>query len=362
MSYNNNNNYKGYRGGYADQAPRNEYGYRKDNRYNNQRNDGQAPSRPYGNRPVRQDQNGYGYQPRDNGGYNPNRGYGRPQQPQGGYNNRFQGGPGKRPMGNGYAGAQGGFGRPQGNRFNAGPGRRPAGFKPARPKVPNAVALKRQASKIAREARLAATYEALHRDFPNVFDYANIKPLLVDVHAKLFEHYDSANASTESPVKKSAIRNFLSRYIRSNEYNIAAVNHKKRYDLEGNATVDLTEEELAYHQSNIKVRRPARPKRPAMRPQGRMQQKPRFQVDRFGQRPTRAPYGQQGGFERRPFNGQAPQGGFNFRKPAIEIGTLVECNGKRGYVKEIVDDKVRVTLVDSKFVVVFPLNQVQVVK
>ncbi|RIY34439.1 ProQ/FINO family protein, partial [Psittacicella hinzii] len=173
-----------------------------------------------------------------------------------------------------------------------------------------------QLEKQQKRERIEQTYEALHAKFPQAFDRNNIKPLAVDVHKELF-----AIATEEGPLRKSLIRHFLARYIRNEAYHEAALKHQKRFNLQGEAVVDLTAEELEYHRSNIK------PKPQFTRKPGFGGKKPGF----GGRRPSA------------PNRGGRPQSGF--RRPAFAVGQKVLAGDKRtGVVKEIIGDKARVTL------------------
>ncbi|RIY33203.1 hypothetical protein CKF54_03155 [Psittacicella hinzii] len=194
--------------------------------------------------------------------------------------------------------------------------------------------------KIKRQ-RLDETYEVLHAKFPKAIDRENIKPLAVDVHKQLFEL-----TTEDGPLRKSAIRQFLASYIRNDDYHAAALKHKKRFNLEGEAVADIDEAELQYHRQNMRkkapVRKPAFNKKPG-----------------FGARKPGA-HNRQGG-ARRPGNNDDRR---NFKPnnrftASFTVGQKVIAGENRaGTVKEVIGDRVRVTL-DNGITLLFAANQVR---
>lgn len=215
--------------------------------------------------------------------------------------------------------------KPKGN------GGRPNFRKPAprRPLSPRE--LKALEDKKLRRERLDLTYNELKALYPNAFDRVHPKPLAVDVHKELFQH-----VTEEGPLRKSAIRQFLASYIRNDAYHAAALKYKKRFNLQGEAVQDLDESELEYHRQSLRPAKPAR--KPSFGRKPGFNKKPGFGPKRFGGRPN----------DRRG----RPHPNFNVGQKVIAGGN------KEGTVKEVIGDKVRVTL-DNGITLLFNIAQVK---
>lgn len=175
----------------------------------------------------------------------------------------------------------------------------------------------------ARKQMLEATRKALIQAFPQTFAWKFIKPLKVAIHKDIFDYFNSESQPSSSPVKKVAIRQFLAKYIRSKEYQIAVLKSGKRYDLHGNVVAEFTPEELEYHQTNLKSAQSSKPKK--NKPSG-------FRPRTSGAKP----------FMKR----STPNSANRFK-----VGDVVLLNGREGSITKIEDGKYRVQFLDSKLTI-----------
>lgn len=231
-------------------------------------------------------------------------------------------------------------GRPSFSRGPARGGKKPFGKKPVR-RLSKQQQIALQAKK-AKLERIEQSYQVLHAAYPKAFDYENIKPLPVDFHKELFE---TVVGEGEGKLRKSVLREFLASYVRNERYHRAVLDIKQRFTLQGELSTPFTEDELKYHQECLEKEEKTKQakKRPSFAKKPGGFKKPNF--NRSNARPTL----------NRPFQ---PNLRRNTVKPAFTVGQRVAANDKKGTVKEVIGDKVRVSL-DGGLTLLFNLSQLK---
>lgn len=225
------------------------------------------------------------------------------------------------------------------------PAGKPAGKRPPFRKKPELTEQQKQqqAARKARLERIEKTQKVLQKHFPAVFTKGDVKPLPVDVHVQLFEHFADAQGDLTSPVRRAELRKFLASHIRCEDYQRAVFKYKYRFNLDGSKNVDFTASELDYHKQQLDAkvkRKPARKpgfKKPAGKPGAKSfkpGEKPAFKA---GAKPA---------FKTKPATTtQTKVVNRTRRGPDVSkfvAGAQVQLGDKVGTVVDVVGDKVKV--------------------